>query len=261
MEIKTNRQSAAKFDLEFKPFPVYLDGYEKKYKVANDGRIWSEYLQDFMKPYYSKGGYLRVKINFGDRNKKFMVHRLVAMAFIENDSPESKTQVDHINCDRTNNNVDNLRWVTPKENTIHSIDSGLRNVFTYVLINHTTNETLTFDRVSKLCKYFNTSMTNSTPFTQANTGRVVKAGVFAGWEIQRYKKVQRPSLAREQGQASRNGNNPSDIKSRVLIWSNLIRNNERFLFRSAQERAQDLRTVLNTNGGYFSRSVRADFSL
>ena len=140
---------------------------------------------------------MRVKVNFGDHNKKFMVHRLVAMAFIENDSPESKTQVDHIDCNRTNNRVDNLRWITPKENTKHSIDNGFRNVFTYVLVNHTTKEKLVFDKISKLCKYFNVSETNSTPGTYANTGKVVKAGVFAGWEIQRYKKVQRPSPAGE----------------------------------------------------------------
>jgi len=82
MDIKMDRQSATKLDLVFKPFPIKLDGYENKYKVTNDGRIWSEYIQDFMKPYYSKGGYMRVKVNFGNRNKKFMVHRLVALAFI-----------------------------------------------------------------------------------------------------------------------------------------------------------------------------------
>lgn len=255
MEIKMNRQSAAKFNLEFKPFPIDLNGFEEKYKVTNDGRIWSEYIHNFLKPYNSKGGYKRVKINYGDRNKKFMVHRLVAMAFIKNDDPESKTQVDHIDCDRTNNNVTNLRWVTPKENTAHSIDNGFRNIYTYVLINNTTKEKLVFNRISKLCKYFNVCITNNTPCTYANTGKIVKLGAFAGWEIQRYKKVQRPSLAREQRQASRNGNNPNDIKSRVLIWSNLIRNNEQFLFRPAQERMQTLRVALNDNGSYQCRSV------
>lgn len=86
-----NRQSEAKHELVFKPFPVDLDGFEDKYKVTNDGRIWSEYLQGFLKPYFSKGGYIRVKINFGDRNKKYMVHRLVAMAFIPNKDPETLT--------------------------------------------------------------------------------------------------------------------------------------------------------------------------
>lgn len=78
MEIKMDRQSAAKPNLILKSFPIDLGGYEEKYKISNDGRVWSEYLQDFMKPYFSKGGYMRVKINFGDRNKKYMVHRLVA---------------------------------------------------------------------------------------------------------------------------------------------------------------------------------------
>jgi hypothetical protein len=114
MDINTNRQSAAKLDIIFKPFPIKLDGFEEKYKVTNDGKIWSNYINVFLKPYYSKGGYLRVKINFGERNKKFMVHRLVALAFIENKDPEKYTQVDHIDCNRTNNNVINLRWVTPK---------------------------------------------------------------------------------------------------------------------------------------------------
>ena len=43
MDIKMDRQSAAKLDIIFKPFPIYLDGYEKNYKVTNDGRVWSEY--------------------------------------------------------------------------------------------------------------------------------------------------------------------------------------------------------------------------
>ena len=113
MSTNTNRQSAAKLDIILNPFPIYLDGYESKYKVTNDGRIWSEYLNGYLKPYYSKGGYMRVKVNFGERNKKFMVHKLVAMAFIPNNDV-NKTQVDHIDSNRVNNNVDNLRWVTPK---------------------------------------------------------------------------------------------------------------------------------------------------
>ena len=41
MDIKMDRQSAAKSDIIFKPFPIDLNGYETKYKVTNDGRIWS----------------------------------------------------------------------------------------------------------------------------------------------------------------------------------------------------------------------------
>lgn len=225
-----NRQSAAKCELVFKPFPIYLNGYETKYKVSNDGRIWSEYLQDFLKPYFSKGGYLRVKINFGDRNKKFMVHRLVAMAFIYNPQPEVLTQVDHINNDRTDNNVNNLRWVTPKQNTHHAIEQGNRDWYKYQFVNPETGEILEFSDAVKICKYFNIKSPYNTILKYVNSGLVVQGGAFSGWMINRTKlvKVQRLSSAEEQGQASRNGNNPTDneILSRVLIQSDLYRNIE-----------------------------------
>ena len=64
-----------------------------------------------------------------------MVHRLVALSFIENKNPELYTQVDHIDCNRTNNNVYNLRWVTPKQNTRHAILLGNRDWYKYKFIN------------------------------------------------------------------------------------------------------------------------------
>lgn len=199
MDIKMNRQSAAKLNLVLKPFPIYLDGYETKYKVSSDGRIWSDYTQGFLKPFFSKGGYLRIKVNFGDKNKKFMVHRLVALAFIENKDPELLTQVDHIDCNRTNNNVNNLRWVTPKQNTQHSLLLGNRDWYKYRFIDSITGEILEFSNAAKVCKYFGGSYQCSTIIKNANTGKPVTKGKFAGWIIERelVKKVQRPSSAEE----------------------------------------------------------------
>ena len=63
----------------------------------------------------SKNGYYICHLN----NKKYMKHRIIAMQFVENDDSETKTQVDHIDHDRTNNHINNLRWVSSKENNMN----------------------------------------------------------------------------------------------------------------------------------------------
>lgn len=102
---------------EWKP----VVGYENLYKVSNLGRVISTQFHGregckLMSLSVGKAGYLFVKIRDWKRNiaVSLPVHRLVAEAFIPN--PENKPQVDHIDTVVTNNNVNNLRWVTQYEN-------------------------------------------------------------------------------------------------------------------------------------------------
>lgn len=92
-----------------------VKGYEGLYKVSNFGRVKSlKYGRERILKTGKHGYYLTVSLYFDNKLKTAKVHRLVAMAFIEN--PDNKPQVNHLDEDKTNNNVNNLEWVTAKEN-------------------------------------------------------------------------------------------------------------------------------------------------
>jgi hypothetical protein len=86
------------------------------YSVSNLGNVKNHRFGNVFTLQTSKSGYKTININ--SIKKLFRVHRLVAQAFIPN--PDNKPYVDHIDNDKSNNRVDNLRWVTPSENNYNS---------------------------------------------------------------------------------------------------------------------------------------------
>lgn len=110
-----------------------IEGYEGLYQVSNYGNIRSldKTVNDYrgkeartikgklLKPFDSGNGYLVISLHRNGKRKNFYVHRLVAIHFVKN--TDNKKVVNHKDHNKSNNNAENLEWVTIKENVSHSV--------------------------------------------------------------------------------------------------------------------------------------------
>ena len=93
------------------------------YMISNKGLVFSKKRNRLLKFELTHKGYYRVELRKNNKPKHKYVHFLVAQAFIPNDDPERKTQVNHISEVKTENTVSNLEWCDAKYNNIY----GIRN--------------------------------------------------------------------------------------------------------------------------------------
>ena len=92
------------------------------YSITKDGKVFSHNTKSYLIPFNNRG-YLRVGLSNKNKHKKFLVHRLVAEAFLPNNN--NNKIVNHIDGNKQNNNISNLEWTTYSENSKHAYRIGL----------------------------------------------------------------------------------------------------------------------------------------
>jgi len=110
-----------------------IKGYEGCYEISNYGTVRSldriiNYKNSrtvrqtgvILKPFIKKNGYLQVTLYKNMKKKHYYLHRLVGIAFIDNDNPEIKVEINHINEIKNDNFATNLEWATSSQNKRHN---------------------------------------------------------------------------------------------------------------------------------------------
>ena len=103
-------------------YEIYTE-YPYQIRRKSNKRIISEYIDKS-----KNNGYIRCSLN----NKNKYKHKIIAEQFIPNDDPINKIEVDHINNIRTDNRIENLRWVSKKENMRNRKTYGKNNIYEYI---------------------------------------------------------------------------------------------------------------------------------
>lgn len=108
-----------------------IPGFEGRYAATKDGRIWSHIRQRFMQPCGVPDDYQIVTLSKDNKGKSYLVHRLVALAWIPN--PNNYPQVNHIDEHKDHNWADNLEWCDAKYNLSYGKCSRRRHKPVYCI--------------------------------------------------------------------------------------------------------------------------------
>jgi hypothetical protein len=92
-------------------------GYEGLYKINKNGEVWSCRSNKFLKAVMMTSGYLQYYLCVKYKKKQHSIHRLLGIHFIPN--PDNLPEIDHIDRNKLNNNLDNLRWCSRELNQLN----------------------------------------------------------------------------------------------------------------------------------------------
>lgn len=130
-------------------------------QVNSDSQIKSTLTGAIYTPYTDRDGYLRCNVWDGEKLRGVYVHRAVALVFVGN--PYGKPIVNHIDSNRQNNTIENLEWVTPKENSQHGVLAG-----NFPIGEEAYHSIYSTEQIHEVCKLL--SLNKSAEFIYRNTG-------------------------------------------------------------------------------------------
>lgn len=170
-----------------------IEGYEGHFQVSSKGRVKSlkrtikkksgmemRIQERIRKPHFTKDGYLRIRLVVDSKGENFLVHRLVATAFIEN--PENKKEVNHINEIKDDNEARNLEWVTREENVEHSawyLDNMHRANEVKVSVLSPCGKKSSYDSIKQMAENMDIKIPTAHSYVQKS--KALSAGRFEGW--------------------------------------------------------------------------------
>lgn len=167
----------------------------ENYSINENGEVRNDKTGKIKKPYENKKNeYYYVDLYKKNISKKRPIHRLLAIAFIPN--PKNKPTVDHIDGNRKNNSLDNLRWATYSEQNSRFKSVGVRSEKVIVKRYNEERkkrggghvrwleciETLEFDKITDVANYFNVTISNISLMLEKGTIGI--RGITRGYKFE-----------------------------------------------------------------------------
>lgn len=177
-----NRQSAAKQVPSLRAIPGFPE-----YLISESGEIWSTKTNKYLKQSTNKDGYKQISLRGGGKSHTYRVHRLTALAHMDN--PDGLSDINHKDFNKTNNNISNLEWCSHDDNMLHATiggrfkgDKPLRKVF--IFTNVFNGKSFAVIGLKNAAKHFRVPVDSLKALrTNANTGKYIKSGILSGLRI------------------------------------------------------------------------------